>query len=54
MREKNSWPKLTSDGSANVLRGTVSFGTVLTWTLVYSLWKQFTPIWNQSSSRNPL
>ena len=24
------------------------------WTLVFSLWKKFTPTWNQSSSRTPL
>ena len=28
-----------------------SFGTVLTWTLVFSLWKDFTPTLNQSTSR---
>jgi len=36
------------------LRGTVSFGTVLIWTLVFSLWKKFTSTWNQSTCRNPL
>ena len=38
--------------------GTVSFGTTFTWTLVFSLWKEFTSTWNQrntsSTSRNPL
>ena len=27
---------------------------VLTWTLVFSLWKKFTSAWNQTTSRNPL
>ena len=29
-------------------------GTALTWTLVFSLWKEFTPNWNQCISRIPL
>ena len=29
---------------------TLSFGTVFTWTLVFSFWKEFNPTWNQSSS----
>ena len=29
-------------------------GAVLTWTLVFSLWKKFTSTWNQTTSRNPL
>jgi len=40
------------------LRDTVSCGTALTWTLVFSLWKEFTSTWNQryvlSTSRNLL
>ena len=36
------------------LRDTFSFGTVLTWTLVFSHWKMFTTTWNQSSSRHLL
>jgi len=39
-------------------RDTVSFGTALTWTVVFSLWKEFTSTWNQmyasSTSRNLL
>ena len=30
------------------LRDTVSFRTALAWTLVFSLWKEFTPTWNQT------
>ena len=32
-------------------RDTASFGMAMTWTLVFSLWKEFTPTWNQSTSR---
>ena len=30
-----------------------NFGTALTWTLVFALWKEFTPTWNQSKCRIP-
>ena len=32
-------------------KDTVRFGTALTWTLVSSLWKEFTPTWKRSTSR---
>ena len=38
---------------AHGLLDTVNFGTALTWTLVFSLWREFTPTWNQSKCRIP-
>ena len=49
-----SWEWALNYNISHVAHLVLKVGSALTWTLVFSLWKEFTPTWNQNTSRIPL